>query len=202
MFVLCIIFNVLYITASISDYYTSYDRSIDFTDCPDTSTAFILLTTKLFQLLKTTDFCDLKRAVLAHGNTPCGAKFTDDVQTKIIHSKNLDDLLDTLSTSDNWNWIDLRLVDALAFASNIREACRLVEKYRDFTHSIKLSKILEKLAPHQEKYKDKYITKVGEMIEKEPYQITVRDLEKYYPTLKVVIMDIISGSCVLEHLPQ
>ena len=119
-----------------------------------------------------------------------------------METRNLDDFLLILSKSDNWNWIDLRLVDALAFASDIREACRLVENYRDFAHSIKLRKILDKMAPHQEEYKDKYIDKVGRMIKKEPYQITVGDLEKYYSILKVVITDIINGSCVLEHLPQ
>ena len=97
-----------------------------------------------------------------------------------METRNLDDFLLILSKSDNWNWIDLRLVDTLAFASDIREACRLVENYRDFAHSIKLRKVLDKMAPHQEEYKDKYIDKVGRMINKEPYQITVGDLEKLF----------------------
>ena len=124
-------------------------------------------------------------------------QFPDDLRQSIKAAKDLDTLLDVLADSKYWNWVDLRLLDALIVSSGIQEAKLLIQKYKDAIFPKKLSEIL----PLQQKeHKDAYISRVGAMIQKEPDDITVGDLARNCNILEAVIMDINNGSCVLEHL--
>ena len=129
--------------------------------------------------------------------TPRGIQFPDDLHQSIKAAVDLDTLLDILTGSKYWSWVDLRLLDALIVSSGIQEAKLLIQKYKDAIFPKKLSEIL----PLQQKeHKDAYILRVATMIEKEPNEITVGDLARNCNILEVVIMDISNGSCVLEHL--
>ena len=176
-------------------------NSINFTDCDDISTAFLLLTEEIFKLLKRADFGTLKRALLQHRNTPSGVQFSDDLHQCIKEAQKLETLLDELVDSKYWSWVDLRLLDTLIVSSGIPEAKVLVNQYKKAIFPRKLSEILDKLPlPQQKEQKEAYTTKVGSKIQKEPDEITVGDLSHYCAILESVIMDINKGSCVLEHL--
>ena len=134
---------------------------------------------------------------------PRGVQFPDHLHQSIKAAQNLDALLDVLADSDYWSWVDLRLLEALVMSSDIEEAKILIQKYKDAIFSKKLSDILDKLPlPQQKEHKEAYTTKVGSKIQKEPNEITVGDLSHYCNILEAVIMDINSGSCVLEHLDK
>ena len=133
--------------------------------------------------------------------TPGGVQFPDDLRQRIKAARELDTLLDELTDSDYWSWVDLRLLDALIISSGIREAKVLVDKYKEAIFPKKLSEVLDKLPlPQQKEQKEAYTTKVGSKINKEPDEITVGDLSHYCAILESVIMDINNGSCVLEHV--
>ena len=133
--------------------------------------------------------------------TPGGVQFPDDLHQRIKAAQELDTLLDELTDSDYWNWVDLRLLNALITSSGIREAKVLVDKYKEAIFPKKLSEVLDKLPlPQQKEQKEAYTTKVGSKINKEPDEITVGDLSHYCTILESVIMDINNGSCVLEHV--
>ena len=134
---------------------------------------------------------------------PRGVQFPDDLHQSIKATQNLDALLDVLADSDYWSWVDLRLLETLITSSGIEEAKILIQKYKDAIFSKKLSDILDKLLlPQQKEHKEAYTSKVGTKILKEPNEITVGDLSHYCNILEAVIMDINSGSCVLEHLDK
>ena len=180
---------------------TASAASINFTDCDDISTAFSLLTAEISKLLKKADFSTLRRTILQHRKTPRGVQFPDDLHQRIKEAQKLETLLDELADSDYWNWVDLRLLDALIVSSGIREAKVLVDKYKEAIFPKKLSEVLDKLPlPQQKEQKEAYTTRVGSKIQKEPDEITVADLSHYCGILESVIMDINKGSCVLEHL--
>ena len=145
----------------------------------------------------------LRRALVQQRRTPKGVQFPDDLHQRIKNAQNLDELLDELADSDYWNWVDLRLLDAMIISSGIHEAKILVNKYKEAIFSKKLSEVIDKLPlPQQREHKDAYTTKVGSKIQKEPNEVTVGDLSKYCTILEAVIMDINEGSCVLEHLDK
>ena len=174
---------------------------IDFSDCDDISSAFSLLTAEITKLLKRADFFALRRAILQQRKAPRGVQFPDDLYQSIKTAQDLDSLLDLLADSQYWSWVDLRLLETLIMSSGICEAKVLVKKYKEVIFSKKLTEVLDKMfMPQQKKHKDAYTSRVGSKIEKDPNEITVADLSRFSTTLEKVIMDINSGSCVLEHL--
>ena len=174
---------------------------IDFSDCDDIPSAFSLLTAEITKLLRRADFFTLRRAILQQRKAPRGVQFPDDLHQSIKTAQDLDTLLDLLSDSQYWSWVDLRLLKSLTMSSGIHEAKVLVSKYKEVIFSKKLSEVLDKMfMPQQKKYKEAYTTRVGSKIEKDPNEITVGDLSRFRTTLEKVIMDINNGSCVLENL--
>ena len=128
-------------------------------------------------------------------------RFPDDLYQNIKVASNLNTLLDLLAESKYWSWVDLRLMETLITSSGIHEAKVLVNKYKEIIFSKKLSEVLDKMfMPQHKEDKDKYTSRVGSKIQKEPNEITVGDLSKFATTLEMVILDINNGSCVLEHL--
>ena len=176
-------------------------NSINFAEYPNISEAFLLLTTEISNLLQKANFSVMRRALLQQRRTPRGVQFPDDLHQNIKAAKELDTLLDVLVDSNYWNWVDLRLLDALIISSGIQEAKLLIKKYKDVIFPKKLSEVLDDLPLLQQKEdKEAYATKVGTKIQKEPDDITVGDLSLYCNRLESVIMDINKGSCVLEHI--
>ena len=175
--------------------------TIDFSDCDDIPAAFAQLTGEISKLLRKADFYALRRAIVQHKNVPKGVQFPDDLYQKIQDSDSLDTLLDLLAVSKHWNWIDLRLLEALTASSGIREAKDLVNKYKKVIFSKKLSEVLDKMfMPKQKKVKVDYMSKVASKLEKDTNEMTVGDLSKFATSLETVIMDINRGSCVIQHI--
>ena len=103
----------LLITRSFSIFVVSptasstYVNSINFTDCDDIPKAFLLLMAEISKLLKRADFGTLRRALLYQRRTPGGVQFPDDLHQRIKAARELDTLLDELTDSDYWSWVDL-----------------------------------------------------------------------------------------------
>ena len=170
-------------------------------DCNDIPGAFAVLAAEVSNLLKKAEFPTLRRAILQHKSVPKGVQLPDDLNQEIKVAKDLDTLLDALAGSKYWSWIDLRLMEALIKSSRIREAADLISKYKDTIFSKKLSEVLDKMfIPKEKESKGAYTSKVASKLEKDPNEMTVGDLSEFLIHLEKVIMDINSGSCVLEHL--
>ena len=188
-------------TSSINIASSSSSSTIDFSDCDDIPSAFSLLTAEISKLLKRADFFTLRRAILQQRKVPKGVQFPDDLYQSIKTAQDLDTLLDLLADSKYWSWVDLRLLETLIMSSGIREAKILLNKYKEIIFSKKLSEVLDKVfMPQQKEDKDAYTTIVGSKIAKDPSEITVADLARFNTLLETVIMDINTGSCVLDHL--
>ena len=121
-----------------------------------------------------------------------------DVVQKIQTADNLDTLLDILTATEYWSWIDLRLLETLVVASGSTAAQDIVDKYKATVYSKKLIDILPN-APSKE-IRDAYFTKIVSKVGKNSDEITVADLIEFRSKLERVIMDINNGTCVLEHI--
>ena len=190
--------NVIYILVCVvSPVSTSSAVNINFAECPDTLTAFVLLIEELSKLLRKANFSVMRRAVLQQRRTP------RDFNQSIHKTKNLDSLLDVLVQSDYLNWVNLQLLEALVISSRIQEAELLIRKYQNIIYSIKLTEVLDNVDFLKNKEEKKaYITNIVSTIQKEPDDITVGDLSYYCYHLKSVIKDIANVSCVLKHHEQ
>ena len=170
----------------------------DFSKFTNVSSAFISLTSSVTKYLENEKFPIIRRACIAQIRSPNGAQLPPDVVQKIQNAKNLDDLLDILTATEYWSWIDLRLLEALVVASRSSTAQDIVDKYKETVYSKKLIDVLPD-APNKE-IRDAYFTKVVSKVGKNSDEITVEDLIKFRSKLESVIMDINNGSCVLEHI--
>ena len=121
-----------------------------------------------------------------------------DVVQKIQTADNLDALLDILTATEYWSWIDLRLLETLVVASGSTAAQDIVDKYKATVYSKKLIDVLPN-APSKE-IRDAYFTKIVSKVGKDSDEITVADLIEFRSKLEKVIMDINNGTCVLEHI--
>ena len=140
----------------------------------------------------------IRRACIAQINSPSGAQLPPDVVQKIQNAENLDALLDTLTATKYWSWIDLRLLETLVVASGSSTALGIVNKYRETVYSMKLVDVLPNV-PNKE-VKDAYFTKIVSKVGKDSHEITVGDLVELRSMLERVIMDINQGACVLDHI--
>ena len=96
---------------------------------------------------------------------------------KIQNAENLDALLDILTATEYWSWIDLRLLEALVVASDSSTARDIVNKYKETVYSKKLIDVLP-TAPSK-KIRDAYFTKIVSKVGKSSDEITVADLIEF-----------------------
>ena len=152
------------------------------------------------KLLRVADISIVRRACIEQINTPDGAQLTQKVVDDIKVSKNIDTIFDTLAESPYWSWIDIRLLEAMAVSSAIKQADILLESYKSAIFSKKLKDLLPN-APSKE-VKEEYYTKVVSKFNKDPNEVIVQDLLDVRQPLEKVIMDIKNGVCILEHLER
>ena len=170
----------------------------DFYKFKNVSLAFVSLTSSVARHLENQDFSILRRACIAQIDSPDGAKLPADVVDKIQNAENLKTLLDVLTATKYWNWIDLRLLEALVVASGSSAAQDIIDKYKAAVYSKKLIEILQN-APSKET-RDAYFTKIVSKVNKNPEEVTVADLIEFRSKLETVIMEINKGTCALEHI--
>ena len=156
------------------------------------------LTSSVTKCLTNENFYIIRRACIVQIKSPNGAQLPPHEVEKIQNAENLDALLDILTATEYWSWIDLRLLEALVVASDSSTARDIVNKYKETVYSKKLIDVLP-TAPSK-KIRDAYFTKIVSKVGKSSDEITVADLIEFRSKLESVIMDIIQGSCVLEHI--
>ena len=164
------------------------------------TSAFLYLTSMMTMLLRRADFFIVRRACIEQIHTPSGAQLPEKVVDGINNSNNIDVLLDILARSPYWSWIDIRLLEAMAVSSNIKQAHCLLDSYKKATFTKKLKDLLPDI-PSKE-VKEEYYSKVVSKLNKDPNEVTVWDLLKFQSQLEEVIMDIRRGVCILEHLEK
>lgn len=173
-----------------------------FSEFDTVAEAFVFLTFTLRQLLQNENFDDIRMSCIEQINSPNGAQLTPEHVAAIIKTKNLTQLLETLTNTPYWSWIDIRLIRTMAYASGNLRAINLIESYHKVVYSKKLIDILPN-APSK-KVKEAYYNKVALFLNKDPNDmtVTVAYLVEYRSQLEPVITDILNGECMLEHLDQ
>ena len=196
-YVLYIASNIIYILVCVvSPVSTSRAVNINFAECPDTSSAFLLLIEEIYKVLVKVDLSGMKQALLLQQRTPRGIQFRKDLCQRIEKTMSVDALLNVLVNSKYLNWIDLQLLEILVISLGLQEAELLINKYKNIIFPIKLTEVLDNayFLKHK-KRKKAYIANITSVIQKEPDDITLGDLQYYRE--HSVIKDI-AVSCLLK----
>ena len=169
--------------------------------CPSKSVgaAYASLTSNLAVVLKRDNLPLLKLALISQLSVP-GVNIGQQLSEAIESAKTSDDLLFTLQRSFCCNWLDTRLLEALACGSTQPAAYELVKAYETFLHSKKLKKVLAWFS--KSKVQKPYASKVGAKIGINPSKITVGMLLKHRGDLEDVILNLGKGIVNIDHVKE
>ena len=161
--------------------------------------AYASLTSTLSTILTKDNLPSLKLALISSLTFP-GVKVGEQLNETIESAKTSDDLLYTLQRSSYCNWLDTRLLEALACGSSQPAAYELIKAYEKFLHSKKLDKVLSCFS--KSKVHKPYASKVGAKIGINPNKITVGVLLKNRGELEDVILNLGKGILNIDHVQE
>ena len=144
----------------------------------------------------------VEKEILTSGNLPqlqracireikaLGSNLPKKLIPQIQDTSSVNKLLDTLTSSEYWNWFDTRLLTAVTQASGSPEAMKSLEKYKAIYYSRKVSDLI--LCEYKIKPFKKFVPLV-EKYKKDPSKLTILDLQKH----QYEIEEVVEGGLVL-----
>ena len=118
------------------------------------SNAYVLLFQRLSENLKHCDLLILKEALFNEVNIPYGVELENQLKEQINEAKSSSELLNALDGSHCCNWLDTRLFEVLAYASESPRAVELIKAYQKQLFPRKLVDVLSKMSQHAEAKKN------------------------------------------------
>ena len=161
--------------------------------------AYTILCTQLDIVLKYCDLFTLKRSLFLQADTPDGIELGVNLKKKIKAAESVRLLLNVLERSKSYNWLDIRLIEVLAYGSKSYSAVELVKAYQRVLFPKKLLDVLPKKLKHIET-KQEYVAAVHAKTKMDPSAITVKDFIDYRWTIENVILDLGKGVLNIEHI--
>lgn len=144
-------------------------------------------------------FCNIKIACIAQTTSPNGLQLPSETKTAMRKTEKVDDMFVMLAGTPYWSWIELRLFETMAHASQLPQMVQLLENYTAAIFPRKIIDILPDIPTKEDKMQ--YYKKVVSKIQTEN-DMTVADLVKHMSQLKQVILDICGGQCLLDHVKE
>ena len=134
----------------------------------------------MLDYLSHADFYKIRRVCIEDANSPDGTEFPAAFVDEISRTNNINELFDVLAKSHYWNWIDVRMMEAMVDVADIPEAEQMLNDYKDFVSPLKIKQILPDLQLHvvsknyttiKEKFKssDEDTLTVGDILEHQFY---------------------------------
>ena len=177
----------------------------------DVGRAFLILDKRITSLLTNVNCGHLKRACIARTNNPVGGggviELSKEMKDEILSARCTDSLFDVLVDSPYWNWIDIRLMEAMVTVAENAQAREMLDNYKAVIFSKPLLDVLPDVPSKEDK--EKYYTEVVAKAEKDKTivkvkkDMTVGDLTNFQsPLMKAVVVDINKYICDLKHLEE
>ena len=174
-------------------------ESSEFFKKPMTITdAYLTLISQITKILKDCDLPTLKAVLFYQARTPVGVKLNKALKDKIKAAKSSYDLLRLIVKLPSCNWLDTRLIEALACGSGFKSAINLLKSYKNFVYTKKLSEALPSFSTQQQI--DAYVTAISAKVKMDPDKITVGNVIQYRWNLENVILDLGNQKLNLKHV--
>jgi len=151
------------------------------------------MTSEVEGILELKKFSKLRRACIQRINS-LGSNLRKSLVLKIQQTHSLDDMLDVLAQSSNWNWFDTRLLQALVSASGSAEAEEWLESFKATFYTEKVTKLIPYVSIKP--FKDS--VDLIEKFDKDPKDLTISDLLQHKYKLEYEVLDIDEGDLVLS----
>lgn len=148
--------------------------------------------------MKNAELSSLQAAVTSQRAVP-GINIGKKLSRKINLAKTSSEILQVLQQSSCCNWLDTRLLEALACGAN-KSAYELIEAYKTFLHSKKLDEVLSCFP--KSKIRKPYAVKVAAKIDIDPNEVTVGMLLSHHDDLENVILNLSKGRIKIKHVKK
>ena len=165
---------------------SSSQVALTFSPDQDIDYAFTKLSATIKRMIKSTTFSELRGACLEKANSPKSC-MSSNVVHKIEEAKTFDDLCTTLAKSHYWNFLDTRMMEAMADASMITAAHESLENFKNTFFGMKLSEVVPKFVPVIP-LKPGHTT-MEETLDKDPKQLTIFELHKHRFYLETALLE-------------
>ena len=159
--------------------------------------AYLTLISELDSILNNCSLSKLQLALIHQAHAPDGVKLNKDLKDEIRSAKSSFDLLCIVEDIPSCNWLDTRLMEALARGCGL-SAVKLIEGYKTYVFAKKLNDALPSF-PKQPQT-DIYINAISAKIEMDPDEITIGDVVKYQWHVENVILDLGNQTLNIEHV--
>ena len=140
------------------------------------SLAFSKLSASVTTTIETVNFSRLKRAAIERAKSPEMIQKSGEIVPTIIASQSFQDLCTLLADTPYWNFLDIRMMEAMAAASLIPAAQESVENFKQTFFGMTLSEA----APYFPIIFPKSAhTTMTELLNKDPSKMTIFELHKH-----------------------
>lgn len=102
----------------------------------------------MLDYLSHADFYKIRRVCIEDANSPDGTEFPAEFVISIRCTNNINELFDVLADSHYWNFIDVRMMEAMVDVAEIPEAEQMLNDYKEFVSPFKIKQILPDLQLH------------------------------------------------------
>ena len=160
--------------------------------------AYLTLISQLNDILKYYDVSTLRAALIHQARTPDGVKLSKAFIRKLEAIESSSDLLSLVGSFPSCNWLDIRLIKALARGSRNKSAIDMLESYKNYVYTKKLFDALPSFSKEQEK--NTYVTAVSAKIKMDPDKVTVGDIVQHKSKLGSVILDLGNQNLNIKHV--
>ena len=160
--------------------------------------AYSTLISQLNKTLKCCDVSTLKAALIHQAHTPDGVELSKAFLNELKAVESSSDLLSLIGIFSSCNWLDTRLIKALALGSENKSAVDLLNSYENCVYTKKLFDALPSFS--KERKKRKYVTAISSKVKMDPDKVTIGDIVLHKCRLGCVILDIGNKNFDIKHV--
>ena len=167
---------------------------VTFTQSEPIDEAFTKLSAYVTALIQNANFPSLQRACIEKAKSPKMFLKSNEVIPVIKEAQSFQILCSMLADTSYWNFLDIRMMEAMATASMIPAAQETVENFKKVFYNM----TLKEAAPYFPivKVKPGYTT-MHEDLDKDPSQMTIRELHQHRFYLETEILKTGQDTCTI-----
>jgi len=178
---------------------------VNFSPAENIQTAFTKLSAAVTNAIMYSNFSTLQRAAVETAQSPYMALKSHQIIPILMGAESFQNLCTSLAQSPYWNFLDTRILEAMAAASLIPTAQESVENFKKTFFSMTLSEAAPYFPVRVRSKPDTTIMR--EVLDKDPNQMTIGDLHKHRFFIEVEITEkpdsctissIVIGSVIIE----
>ena len=170
---------------------------VTFTRDEPIDNAFTKLSAAVTTQIHCTNFPSLQRACIEKANSPKMLYKSNEIVPVIKEAQSFQALCSMLADSSYWNFLDIRMMEAMAIASMIPAAQETIENFKKTFYNM----TLKEAAPYFPVIQAKSgYTAMHEDIDRDPSEMTIGELQKHRFYLETEVIQEGPGTCKIRKI--